>query len=60
MFDEDLSGSNLYGVVRVLRTGDCTTVQVGAECNWAEAGAGGSAVHLVRDYSFQAILEQGM
>ena len=57
MFDVDLSGSNLYGVVRALR-GDCTNTKVGDECNWAEAGAvksAGNAVHLVRDYSLQAV-----
>ena len=57
MFDEDVSGSNLYGVVRTFRDGECTTKLVGQECNWAETTAGGTAVHLVRDYSLQAVFD---
>ena len=56
-FDEDLSGSGLYGVVRaLLRVNACTTLKVGEMCNWAETSVGGNAVHLIRDYSLQAEL----
>ena len=58
-FDEDLSGSNQYGVVRAHRSGEpCESTAVGAKCNWAEDGLGGTAKHLVRDYSLQAKLNQ--
>ena len=58
-FDEDLSGSNQYGVVRAVRSGEaCTSTSIGGTCNWAEQGLGGTAAHLVRDYALQVQLEE--
>ena len=45
--------------MRAQRQGSaCESTNIGQVCNWGEVGLGGTADHLVRDYSLQALLDE--
>ena len=57
-YDEALPGSTQFGLVQILPRGACPS-GVGESCSWTTNSNNNTAILTSRDYSIQAVTDQG-